>query len=160
MAGSTARGADGGESLTAALLITKSDLDPGDLTQRLGTQADFTRSADADAECRFRGGVGCWALTASGDDVSGALGALLPRIAPLAGELAALRAEGHRVQVDVAGRVDRVRRLTVPGDVLARVAGLGLPLSFTTESAADDGTEEFLDSLGPRATAPAGPSGT
>ncbi|ONK12229.1 hypothetical protein [Streptomyces sp. MP131-18] len=147
MSGSTAHGADHWESLTATLLITKSDLNPDDLTQRLGTPPDFSRSADADAGARFRGGVGCWALRTAGDDVPGALGALLPRVAPLIGELAALRAEGHRVQINVAGGIDRGRRLTVPGEILARVAGLGLPLSFTTESAAGNGTEEFLDSL-------------
>ncbi|UCM89650.1 DUF4279 domain-containing protein [Streptomyces marincola] len=117
------------EYLTAALLITKADLDAADVTRRLGIAPDFTRAAEPGAA--FRAGAGCWSAETAGDSVASLLDALLPRVAPLAGELAALRAEGHRIQVDVAGRADRARHLTVPGPALARVAALGLPLSFT-----------------------------
>jgi hypothetical protein len=130
------------ESLTAALVITKSDLRPAALTERLGAEPDFSRAA----------GPGCWGIRVFGETVPELLDVLLPRVAPLTAELAALRAEGHRVRVDIAGRIDSARRLTVPGEALARVARLGLPVSFTTESAAGNETEDFLDSLATRRT--------
>ncbi|MDT0346682.1 hypothetical protein [Streptomyces litchfieldiae] len=127
--------AENWESLTAALLITKSELNSAALTERLGVGPDFFDEA------------GCWGLRAAAADVPSVLDALLPRVEPLIAELAALREEGHRVRIGISGGIDRVRRLTVPAESLARVARLGLPLAFIPESAAGNETEEFLDSL-------------
>ncbi|WP_326598223.1 hypothetical protein [Streptomyces sp. NBC_01803] len=116
------------QSLSAALEITKSALDPASLGERLGTDID--------------------SLSATGDDLEGIFDELLPKVTPLASELTALRAEGYQVRIDIKGWVESGARLTVPAGVLAQAAELALPLSFTTQANVSTETEDFLSSLG------------
>ncbi|WP_165956144.1 DUF4279 domain-containing protein [Streptomyces hainanensis] len=131
------------QSLSLALLITKADLSPDELTRRLGTEPDIARAPGE--EQAFREGAGCWILTATASDVAGLLDALSPRVAPLASELAALREEGYRVQLDISGHIDSgMHHLTISPDLIAELARLGLPLSFTTRSSKVGSDEDLM----------------
>lgn len=139
------------ESLGVALLITGPELDPGELTRRLGVVPDLARGPNEAPD--FRDGAGCWALRATSGSEPGALDGLvrtmLDRVRHLRPELTALRAEGHRVSLDVSGQVHHRERLVLDAELLSAVAELGVPLSFSAEITRVGDEEGFWDWLPP-----------
>ncbi|RKN39259.1 DUF4279 domain-containing protein [Streptomyces hoynatensis] len=133
--------------LAVTLLVSGADLDPGSVTERLGVPPDFSRAPGAVPA--FRAGAGCWGLVADapGTSLPSLLDALLARVRPLSAQLRALRAEGHRVSIDVSGLVESGAELTLPPDVLSRVNELGLALSFSTEAPVTETAEDLLDQI-------------
>ncbi|MEV7230114.1 MULTISPECIES: DUF4279 domain-containing protein [Polymorphospora] len=137
------------ENVSVALIVTRADLVPDEITSRLDWEPAVARTPGSPSA--FRPGVGCWVGgydDSFSTDPHRQLDALLARLSRRATVLAELRAEGCTVQIDIAADVANRAEFTLAPAELATIAGLGLPLSFTFRSAVPN-SEAVLDELFP-----------
>lgn len=121
------------ESVSVSLVITKDDLAPALISQKLLLDGSVTR--EPGQEPHFRQGDGLWVYgydDTLSPDPEQQLDALLDDLADRREAVAELIHDGFSVQIDVAGFVATGDSLWIRPEVLQRVNDLGIPLSFTT----------------------------
>ncbi|WP_181763956.1 DUF4279 domain-containing protein [Streptomyces albidus (ex Kaewkla and Franco 2022)] len=114
------------------LVVEGMNLDPGSVTERLGS--DPTRSAAPGEDSQIPDGAGFWGLDFGMGfsaefhrQLSGALDFAEQR----AGQLSSLQAAGHDVRLAVYGFSGNESKLPLSPEELGRLAGLGLPFRIT-----------------------------
>ncbi|MEU9141877.1 DUF4279 domain-containing protein [Streptomyces sp. NPDC048404] len=132
----------------AALLITGRNLQPQDITAKLGIAPTFSKEPAAGSS--FRPGEGCWALQVTGSPEQGFDG-LVDELSKLIShaleQLQDVRRRGHSVQLDLSGHVRSGSRAVLSSHVLACAARLDLPVSLTTDADPPARSEDLLDWL-------------
>ncbi|UJA11073.1 hypothetical protein HGI09_13620 [Streptomyces collinus] len=136
-------------SLSTSLVVSGQEVDSASLLAelRLAGSDDFSSAKGVDV-CSGPG----WATlsvderhSASADEQAAELVALLTPRRPA---LDALRKAGRSVKVDVAGVAESGSKLALSPGVLAGLAELGLPVTFTTVRASGEDEEDPLAWLG------------
>ncbi|MFF9198474.1 DUF4279 domain-containing protein [Streptomyces sp. SBR177] len=134
-------------SITTSLAVTGSDLDPAAVERALG----FARPAARRPGLSVHHGPGWWALTVDAEcsaDLDGQIAELARLAGPHLDGIGTLAGAGCRVQVAVSGTVELGGPLTLSPESAARLAALGLPVSFTTLLPDNLPAEDPLDFLG------------
>ncbi|MEU9303069.1 DUF4279 domain-containing protein [Streptomyces sp. NPDC048269] len=117
-----------------SLVVRKADLDPGEVTERLGLQPTAVRAPGADRWGPPGETDGQWRLT-SDERTARILPDQLREILSAAEgceqELHALQREGCTVSLAVYGFAGHGARIFLPADTVSRLARLGFPLTVT-----------------------------
>ncbi|MCQ4045979.1 DUF4279 domain-containing protein [Streptantibioticus rubrisoli] len=122
--------------MSTSLVITKSDLSPDFISEKLSLNASFARLPGETPA--FREGVGCWTYgydESFSPSVEDQLQALSGQLESRRAALAELVSQGYSVQIDITGSVETGVALWLSPTILNRVKELGVPLSFTSRCA-------------------------
>ncbi len=118
-------------SLNTSLAVTKQGLDPKFVSEALKGGA---QGADLE-EAFIHSGVNWWSYTLDesfAESLDSQIGSLVARISPRLTAVKKIRDAGYSVQVAIAGFVEPRQVLPVSSAAVAKLASLGLPVSFTT----------------------------
>jgi hypothetical protein len=121
------------ESVSTSLIITKSDLSPDFISEKLSLNASVARFPGETPA--FREGAGCWTYgydESFSPSVEDQLQALTGQLESRRAALTELVNQGYSAQIDITGSVETGAALWLSPAILNRVNELGIPLSFTS----------------------------
>ncbi|GAA0327136.1 DUF4279 domain-containing protein [Streptomyces turgidiscabies] len=131
-----------------ALLITRPNLRPEQITEKLGMSPSFSSEGPSNSD--FRSGESCWSIQVTGDGgqrYDELFEELFTKISPARQAILELHRGGYTVQLHVSGHVRGKSRTHLSSAVLSHIAAWELPVCLTTDTDPPARSEDDLDWL-------------
>ncbi|MBF6289851.1 DUF4279 domain-containing protein [Nocardia cyriacigeorgica] len=126
-------------SPNSVLVVTREDLDPHEISRRLGMKPTIALAPDKSRS--FKNGAGLWSVAASegtGTSTGAQIEALSSSILPVRPQLEALGQEGYSIELLIIGHVSGVHQIHISPNIFRSLQILDLPVAFITRRSASE----------------------
>ncbi|TLF58113.1 DUF4279 domain-containing protein [Nocardia cyriacigeorgica] len=126
-------------STNTLLIVSRDDLDPPEVSRRLGLEPTVALAPDKSRT--FKNGAGLWSLASNegtGTSTDAQIEALSGFILTIHDQLESLRSDGYCIELLVIGHVTGIHQIRINPHTFRSLQKLDLPVAFVTRRAASD----------------------